>query len=318
MNATGALSAKEMRTQWEEAQERAKRLAVGLGIAALVAIIVLALIWRLSAWAALASVVFGALGWALLAAAFAALEERLKRAELPAFLRSSRVGLLVALIAITLLSLAGVLQIHGIWPPIVLGAVTWLAFDQAKRARELAQPRYFVEIQHDGEARVLTVFEGQRLLDALEEAGYKILTQCGRKGQCATCRVRAREGGPWSEKQYGPYLTPRQRQQGWVLSCQVNVQQDLTIELFKPLVLRWPEVDPTRLSEAARRLRQTLPGFDCEICGYFTCDLYAQAIAEGKETLEKCLPGGEPVRQRLEAAAKELKLSPRTSGPEGA
>ncbi len=306
MNANA--NAKEMRAQWESTRERTRRLAVGFGIAAFTLIVVLALLWRLSAGAALASVAFGALGWALLAAAFAALEERLKGAELPAFLRRSRVGLLVALLLVVLLGLAGVLQIHGIWPPIALGAVTWLALDQARRARELAKPRYFVEIRHDGQARVLTVFEGQKLLDALEEAGYKLLTQCGRKGQCATCRVRAREGGPWGEKQYGPYLTPRQRQQGFVLACQVDVRQDLVIELFKPLVLRWPHVDVTKLGEKARRLRRTLPGFDCELCGHFTCDLYAQAIADGQEPLTKCLPGGEPVRQRLEAVAKALKL----------
>jgi ferredoxin len=171
------------------------------------------------------------------------------------------------------------------------------------RAREIARPRRFVAVTNDG--RSLTVPAGENLLRALERAGYRVMTQCGRAGQCATCRVRVREGvRKWSEKQLGPYLTPKQRQEGWVLSCQVPLENDLVLELLKPLVIRWPAFDRSRMSDAARRLRQALPGFDCEVCGHLTCDQYAQACAEGRDPLDRCLPGGEPVRERLAALAR--------------
>ena len=303
------MSIQEMRTQWESEVQRTRRLALIAGAAAALIVIVLSLVWRLSASAALTSVILGGLAWAIGTAAFEALIERLRHAPvLPALHGRGEAGLLIVVGLLTLLSLWGALRVPGILPPLLLGAVAWAAAWEAQRAREISRPRYFVEIMSDGQR--LTVPAGENLLDALERAGYRVMTQCGRAGQCATCRVRVREGAQkWSEKQLGPYLTPKQRQEGWVLSCQVPVEDDLAVEFFDPLVIRWPAFARSRMSEPARRLRLALPGFDCQVCGRPTCDQYAQACAEGRDPLDRCLPGGEPVRERLEALARELKLT---------
>ena len=298
---------REVRTRWENERRQTQRFAVALGVVAAVVIVVYALVLRLSLRDVLLSVVLGGAGWGVLWAAFGALMERAHRSDLPALLRSPyAVPLVLGLLV--LLGFYALLRVPGIAAPLVLGAVTWLAVWKFGQLRDLSKPRSFVAVRDDD--RTLPVPEGANLLEALEGAGYRLLTQCGRKGQCATCRVRVREGArTWSTKEQGAALTPRQKGEGWVLSCQVSVDRDMEIELFKPLVIRWPSLQPGQLSEAARALRRALPGFHCEVCGYRLCEEYAQAIVERKVPLDRCLPGGEPVRRRLGEIAQKLKIS---------
>jgi len=166
-----------------------------------------------------------------------------------------------------------------------------------------------VKIVNDG--NIITLPLGANLMKSLQEAGYALFAQCGGKGTCATCRVRPLEG--FSEPtpaQLGP-LSPKLRKEGWVLSCQINLNSDLVIELFKPLVLSWPKVtaQPAEAKEAAEpkpqlspiaaKIRDVLPGFDCDACGYPTCEEYAEALAAGKVPFDRCLPGGRPVLERV-------------------
>jgi len=308
---------RDARTRWEAERKRTQRMAVALSAAAVVVIGVYAFALRMSPREVVLSVVLGGLGWGLLGAAFGALVERTRQEPgglsrlLPhPYAQYLVLGLLV------LIGFYGLLRVPGIAVPLVLGVVAWLAAQELLRLREVSRPRAFVAVRNDGNA--LPVPQGANLLEALEGAGYRLLTQCGRKGQCATCRVRVREGArEWTQKEQGAALTPRQKGQGWVLSCQVAVDRDLEIELFKPLVLRWPSLQAGRLSEEARALRRALPGFHCEVCGYRLCEEYAQAIADRKEPLTRCLPGGEPVRRRLEEIAQKLKISVLESELEG-
>jgi ferredoxin len=155
----------------------------------------------------------------------------------------------------------------------------------------------------------------QNLLQALKKAGYDLFAQCGGKGTCATCRVKVLEGLPPEQitpAMLGP-LSDKLRKEGWVLSCQISLKNDLKIELFKPLVMSWPKVagkaeeaKPERvLSPAAAKLRAVLPGFDCAVCGYPTCEEFAEALAAGKAKIDGCYPGGKPVLERLKQAAAE-------------
>lgn len=169
-----------------------------------------------------------------------------------------------------------------------------------------------VKIANDGNS--LTLPLGANLMKSLQEAGYALFAQCGGKGTCATCRVKPLEG--FSEPtpaQLGP-LSPKLRKEGWVLSCQINLNSDLVIELFKPLVLSWPKViarpeetakpkeAEVALSPLAAKIRDVLPGFDCDACGYPTCEEYAEAVAGGKASFDRCLPGGRPVLERVKSA----------------
>ncbi len=182
----------------------------------------------------------------------------------------------------------------------------------------------------EGEAKVSIVNDGnelvlpleQNLLQALKKAGYDLFAQCGGKGTCATCRVKVLEGlkpEQITPAMLGP-LSDKLRKEGWVLSCQISLKNDLKIELFKPLVMAWPKVagkaaeeapKAPALSPAAAKLRAVLPGFDCLACGYPTCEEFAEALAAGKAKIDGCYPGGKPVLERLQQAAAEagVKLS---------
>ncbi len=182
----------------------------------------------------------------------------------------------------------------------------------------------------EGEAKVTIVNDGnelvlpveQNLMQALKKAGYDLFAQCGGKGTCATCRVKVLAGlapEQITPAMLGP-LSDKLRKEGWVLSCQISLKNDLKIELFKPLVMAWPKVEgkaveeaPTApaLSPAAAKLRAVLPGFDCLACGYKTCEEFAEAVAAGEAPLDGCYPGGKPVLERLKQAATQagVKLS---------
>ncbi len=288
------MSTHEMRARWEQEKRLALLLAILIGGIALVGWVLLARRWQLSVESALSAIVLGALGWQLLLWAIEAIGERLKHSD-PSQnnppLRMIGLGLPL------LLSLWGFAQIPGVIPPLVLGGFGLSLLWAARRTRELHRPRSFLEITNDGGS--LAVPKGTLLLEALERAGYRLMTQCGRKGGCSTCRVRVHQASQrLAEEHYGPVMTPKQRRENWVLSCQVRVEGDLILELAKPLVVRWPR--KMRLSEKARRIRRVLPGFDCEACGYFTCDEYAQALTDGQAPPTECLPGGAWVRQRLQ------------------
>ena len=176
------------------------------------------------------------------------------------------------------------------------------------------EKEFKVKIVNDGNE--ITVDWNANLLEALKAAGYGMMAACGGAGVCGTCRVRIIEGlDEPTPAQLGP-LKGKLREEGWVLSCQTQVKNDLVIELFEPLVSAWPEVGEAaeaevkekELSPTAQRVRARLPGFDCGVCGYETCDDYAEAVAEGKAPQDGCYPGGEPVVRGVRGALLGLEL----------
>lgn len=298
------MSVQQRRARWQREVRLTRALALMLAGMALVGIILLSLLWQLRLDTIIVGIVLGGLVCQLLVQAIEATHERLSVADIPQILRAQGyLGITVVLLLILALSLWGFAHIPNLMQPLLLGGFALVALYAAERVRETARPRHFVAIANDGS--VLASQKGTLLLTVLEDAGYRLITQCGRQGSCASCRVRVREGAEnWEEKHYGPILTPRQRREGWVLACQVPVESDLAIELFKPLVIRWPAPARGLLTEKARALRAVLPGFDCEACGYLTCEEYAQALAQGKAPPTRCLPGGRAVNQKLQEIAR--------------
>jgi len=111
------------------------------------------------------------------------------------------------------------------------------------------EKEFTVRVTNDGNE--FTVGWNANLAEALKAAGYGIMTSCGGQGVCGTCRVRIIEGlDEPSPAQVGP-LKGKLRKEGWVLSCQVQVQNDLVIELFAPLVSSWPAVAKARAEAEA-------------------------------------------------------------------
>lgn len=155
-------------------------------------------------------------------------------------------------------------------------------------------------------AAEIEVKAGAKLLEALAEKGYRLMSNCGGLGSCGFCRVKVLEGLKEPKAEYFGPLSEDLKKAGWVLACQLPVENDLVIQLEEKLVERWPgeeleEVAEPELSPLGRRLRRALPGFNCSgnVCGYPTCFAYAEALARGEASPEACVPGGEPVRAAL-------------------
>jgi Na+-translocating ferredoxin:NAD+ oxidoreductase subunit B len=53
------------------------------------------------------------------------------------------------------------------------------------------------------------------------------------------------------------------------------------------------------MNELSRRINAALPQTQCTRCGYPDCASYAQAIADGETTINRCPPGGEEGIARL-------------------
>lgn len=230
--------------------------------------------------------------------AIEALLERFSRADAPRFLAENLIIGAIFILVLLLLGAARLFEISGIIPLILIGVAGTAILYAWRRDREIHKPICFVQIENDG--NVISVKQGEPLLDAMEAAGYKVLKHCNATGDCATCRVNIRETEQqFGSSNYGPVLTPRQQNEGWVIACRVPVEQDMVIRLYKPLVIRWPGFDRQTYTDRARELRHALPGFDCEACGYNTCDEYAVAIANRSEDPAKCHPGGAAVREKL-------------------
>jgi ArsR family metal-binding transcriptional regulator/ferredoxin len=184
----------------------------------------------------------------------------------------------------------------------------------------------------EGEAKVRVANNGHvmvfplasNLMNGLGDKGYALMAQCAGGGTCATCRVRVVEGiDDPNPAMLGP-ISPKLQKEGWILSCQTSLMADCEIELFDALVTAWPDeiesedgavAEPVEiLPENVAALRDTMPGFDCGMCGYDTCNAYAQAIVDGGAGTEACLPGGAPVLARLNEAASAtgvVSLSPK-------
>lgn len=73
------------------------------------------------------------------------------------------------------------------------------------------------------------VHGGTLIVDAAAQAGILIDTPCGGQGRCGRCLVKV-ENGQVSDYE-SPYLTTKQIQQGWVLSCVAKVAGDLVISI---------------------------------------------------------------------------------------
>jgi ferredoxin len=247
----------------------------------------------------------GLIGCQLVILAVEALFERFRAVERPRWVQALLISLLVILVAYLIYS-SEIVTFSPLLVPALLGGSVLALLHTLKKSREVQQPRCFVEIENTGD--VVSLKKGDMLIRGLESAGYKLLTQCGAQGECASCRVRVlQKNQDFVDKNYGPLLTPRQKNEGWVIACQMPVENDMRIRLYKPLMLRWPVFSRHEMTSLAKELRVQLPGFDCEACGYMACDQFAQAVAHGEASSSGCFPGGTAVTERLKSLLNGVK-----------
>lgn len=87
-----------------------------------------------------------------------------------------------------------------------------------------------VKIEINGE-KILTVPAGGKLLQTLAEGGLFLPSACGGGGSCAQCKCIVEAGGGSMLPTETGHFTKRDANEGWRLSCQVPVKQDMKIEV---------------------------------------------------------------------------------------
>ena len=87
-----------------------------------------------------------------------------------------------------------------------------------------------VTIDINGERKV-TVAAGSKLLNTLASNGVFLSSACGGGGTCAQCKCIVESGGGEMLPTEESHFTKREAKEGWRLSCQTPVKQDMKIEV---------------------------------------------------------------------------------------
>ena len=97
-----------------------------------------------------------------------------------------------------------------------------------------------IEVNGDAE-KTLHSQAGGKLLNTLSDAGIFLSSACGGGGTCGQCRCRVIEGGGSMLSTEEGHFTRGEAREGWRLSCQTAVKQDMKIEVPAEIfgVKRW-------------------------------------------------------------------------------
>ncbi len=87
-----------------------------------------------------------------------------------------------------------------------------------------------VDIEINGK-KTLSVPAGDKLLQTLAGGDIFLASACGGGGSCAQCKCIISEGGGSLLPTEEPHFSPREVREGWRLSCQAPVKQDMKIEV---------------------------------------------------------------------------------------
>ena len=87
-----------------------------------------------------------------------------------------------------------------------------------------------LQLNEDDE-RTLKVPSGGKLLQTLADQNLFLSSACGGKGTCAQCKCKIVEGGGSILPSEENYFTNREKKEGWRLSCQVPVKDNMKIRV---------------------------------------------------------------------------------------
>ncbi|MGI1671415.1 MAG: NADH:ubiquinone reductase (Na(+)-transporting) subunit F [Neptuniibacter sp.] len=130
---------------------------------------------------------------------------------------------------------------------IVLGVVMFtavvlalVAVILAARSKLVSSGNVTININNDPE-KSITVAAGGKLLQTLADQGIFIPSACGGGGTCAQCKCEVHSGGGSMLPTEESHFTMREAKEGWRLSCQVAVKQDMEVELEEEIfgVQKW-------------------------------------------------------------------------------
>ena len=97
-----------------------------------------------------------------------------------------------------------------------------------------------VNIEIIGE-KTIAVQAGDKLLQTLSSAGLFLPSACGGGGSCAQCKCIINDGGGSMLPTEEAHFTRREASEGWRLSCQTPVKQDMKVQVPEEVfgVKRW-------------------------------------------------------------------------------
>ncbi|XOZ33990.1 NADH:ubiquinone reductase (Na(+)-transporting) subunit F [Halomonadaceae bacterium KBTZ08] len=98
------------------------------------------------------------------------------------------------------------------------------------RARLVSSGDIEIEVNGDPE-HSFQAQAGGKLLGKLAEQGIFLSSACGGGGSCGQCVCKVHEGGGAVLPTEKNHFTPREQREGWRLSCQVPVKQDMKVEV---------------------------------------------------------------------------------------
>ncbi|RMF20081.1 MAG: NADH:ubiquinone reductase (Na(+)-transporting) subunit F [Gammaproteobacteria bacterium] len=102
----------------------------------------------------------------------------------------------------------------------------------AARAKLVNTGDVVIEIDVDGEKKKeISTPAGGKLLQTLASEGLFLPSACGGGGSCAQCKCKVLEGGGSMLPTEKAHFTNREEREGWRLSCQVPVKQNMKIEV---------------------------------------------------------------------------------------
>lgn len=108
-----------------------------------------------------------------------------------------------------------------------VGLAALILFTKAKLvSRELCK----LNINNDSSLKKV-VDGGNTLLLSLTSSGIPVPSPCGGKATCKQCRIKIKEGAPEPLETDKATFTKKQLSEGWRLSCQTKVKNDLTLEI---------------------------------------------------------------------------------------
>jgi Na+-transporting NADH:ubiquinone oxidoreductase subunit F len=98
------------------------------------------------------------------------------------------------------------------------------------RSRLVVSGNVHIDINNDAE-KAIDAPAGGKLLGTLADQGIFLSSACGGGGTCAQCRCQVLEGGGDILPTEEGHFTKGQIRDGWRLSCQVAVKQDMKIKV---------------------------------------------------------------------------------------
>lgn len=110
----------------------------------------------------------------------------------------------------------------------------------AARAKLVSSGDVKILINGDADATITTA-AGGKLLQTLASEGLFLSSACGGGGTCAQCKCKVLEGGGSMLPTEKTHFTKREEAEGWRLSCQVPVKQDMVVEVDEEVfgVKKW-------------------------------------------------------------------------------